>query len=199
MQVEFRVLELLASRLCHELISPVGAINNGVELLTEGDSGFARDATVLIGQSAKRAAARLQFYRFTYGAGGVGGGAPDAKALIAALLEGGKVRGAWPPELDGLAVEWQKLACNMLLLAVEALPRGGTVTLARDGSGIAAAATGEAVNLTPELKAALAPDADVGALTARTVHGYFTARCAERVGARLTLAEADKRVTFRAA
>jgi histidine phosphotransferase ChpT len=198
MQVEFRVLELLASRLCHELISPVGAINNGVELLTEGDAGFARDATALIGQSARRAAARLQFYRFAYGAGGVGGGAPDAKALVAALLEGTKVRSAWPAEFDGLAPEWQKLACNLLLLAVEALPRGGTVTLAREGNGVSAVAAGEAINLTPELKAAIEPNADVAALTARTVHAYFTARYAERVGANLTLAESEKRASFAA-
>ncbi|MDE2165336.1 MAG: hypothetical protein KGJ66_03230 [Alphaproteobacteria bacterium] len=196
MQLEFRVLELLASRLCHELISPVGAINNGVELLTDGDAGFARDATALIGQSAKRAAARLQFYRFAYGAGGVGGGAPEAKALVAALLNGGKVRCDWPAEFDALTPEWQKLACNLVLLAAEALPRGGTVSLARAGEGVTATAAGEALNLTPELKAALAPDADVAALTARTVHAYFTALYADRLGAKLTLAEADKRATF---
>ena len=197
MQVEFRVLELLASRLCHELISPVGAINNGVELLTDGDAGFARDATALIGQSARRAAARLQFYRFAYGAGG--GGAPEAKALVAALLDGGKVRCDWPAAFDALAPDWQKLVCNLVLLAAEALPRGGTLKLARDGQGIAAAAAGETVNLTPELKAALAPGADVAVLTARTVHAYFTARYAERLGAKLTLTEADKRATFAAA
>jgi histidine phosphotransferase ChpT len=198
MQVEFRVLELLASRLCHELISPVGAINNGIELLTDGDAGFLRDAIALIGQSGRRAAARLQFYRFAYGAGGVGGGAPEAKTLVSAMLDGGKVRCDWPAALDALAPEWQKLACNLMLLAAEAIPRGGTVTLARDGAGVAATAAGDPVNLTPELKAALAADADVAALTARTVHAYFTARCAERVGAKLTLVEADRRATFAA-
>ncbi|MDE2227918.1 MAG: hypothetical protein KGL11_02610 [Alphaproteobacteria bacterium] len=196
MQVEFRVLELLASRLCHELISPVGAINNGIELLSEGDSGFVRDATALIGQSGRRAAARLQFYRFAYGAGSVGGGVPEPKALVAGLLDGGKVHCNWPASLDALPAEWQKLACNLMLLAVEALPRGGTVTLAREGKGVAAMVASETVNLTPEMKAALAPAAEVATLTARTVHAYFTARYAERVGARLTLTEADKRATF---
>ncbi|HYL32031.1 MAG TPA: histidine phosphotransferase family protein [Stellaceae bacterium] len=198
MQIEFRVLELLASRLCHELISPVGAVNNGVELLNDGDAGFVRDATTLIGQSARRAAMRLQFYRFAYGAGGLGGGAPDAKSLVAGILEGGKVRCDWPAEFDALATPWQKLACNLMLLASETLPRGGSVTLARAGNGVAAAAAGEAVNLTAELKAALVPAADVGALTARTVHAYFTARYAETVGARLSLSEADKSATFTA-
>jgi len=196
MQIEFRVLELLASRLCHELISPVGAVNNGVELLNDGDASFVRDATTLIGQSARRAAMRLQFYRFAYGAGGLGGGAPDAKSLVAGILEGGKVRCDWPSEFDVLAAPWQKLTCNLMLLASEILPRGGTVTLTRAGNGVAAAAAGEAVNLTAELKAALAPAAEVAALTARTVHAYFTARYAENVGARLSLSEADKGATF---
>ncbi|HYL50045.1 MAG TPA: histidine phosphotransferase family protein [Stellaceae bacterium] len=196
MQIEFRVLELLASRLCHELISPVGAVNNGVELLNDGDASFVRDATTLIGQSARRAAMRLQFYRFAYGAGGLGGGAPDAKSLVAGILEGGKVRCDWPAEFDVLAAPWQKLACNLMLLASEILPRGGSVTLARAGNGVAAAAAGEAVNLTAELKAALAPAAEVAALSARTVHAYFTARYAENVGARLSLSEADKGATF---
>ena len=196
MQIEFRVLELLASRLCHELISPVGAVNNGVELLNDGDASFVRDATTLIGQSARRAAMRLQFYRFAYGAGGLGGGAPDAKSLVSGILEGGKVRCDWPSEFDVLAAPWQKLTCNLMLLASEILPRGGTVTLTRAGNGVAAAAAGEAVNLTAELKAALAPAAEVAALTARTVHAYFTARYAENVGARLSLSEADKGATF---
>jgi len=199
MQFEFRVLELLASRLCHELISPVGAINNGVELLTDGDAGFVRDATALIGQSARRAAMRLQFYRFAYGAGGVGGGAPDAKSLVAGILEGGKVRCEWPTEFDALTPQWQKLACNLTLLTAETLPRGGTVTLARAGNGVSAMASGESVNLTPELKAAVAPAVDVATLTARTIHAYFTARYAEQVGATLTLSEAEKMATFKAA
>ncbi|MGH7008451.1 MAG: histidine phosphotransferase family protein [Stellaceae bacterium] len=198
MQLEFRVLELLASRLCHELISPVGAINNGVELLTDGDAGFVRDATALIGQSARRAAMRLQFYRFAYGAGGVGGGAPDAKSLVAGILEGGKVRCEWPAEFDALSPPWQKLACNLALLTAEILPRGGTVTLARAGNGVSATAAGETVNLTPEMKAAVVPAADVATLTARTIHAYFTARYAEQIGATLTLSEAEKRAIFSA-
>jgi len=198
MQLEFRILELLASRLCHELISPVGAINNGVELLNDGDVGFVRDATALIGQSARRAAMRLQFYRFAYGAGGVGGGAPEAKALVAGILEGGKVRCDWPAAFDALPPPWQKLACNMTLLAAEILPRGGMVTLARAGNGVSATAAGESMNLTPELKAALAPAVDVTSLTARTIHAYFTARYAEHVGATLTLSETDKSATFTA-
>jgi len=76
MLVEMRVVELLNARLCHELVSPVGAINNGVELLGEEDPDFVRDAIQLIGQSARKASQRLQFYRFAYGTNVSGSGAP---------------------------------------------------------------------------------------------------------------------------
>jgi histidine phosphotransferase ChpT len=199
MQLEFRVFELLASRLCHDLISPVGAINNGIELMGEEDPEFAKDATAIVAQSAKRAGYRLQFYRFAYGAGGSGGGAPAPKELIAGILEGGKVACDWPAALDALPVEWQKLACNLTLLAAEALPRGGKVTLSGKGKGLEAVAEGESVNLTPEMKAALDAKASVAALTARTIHGYFTARYAELLGAKLSLTDSSKRAVFKVA
>jgi hypothetical protein len=72
--VDLRVLELLSSRLCHELISPVGAINNGIELMGEDDPDFVKDATKLIASSARTAGNRLNFYRFAYGSGRAGTG-----------------------------------------------------------------------------------------------------------------------------
>ena len=73
--VGMRVLELLSARLCHELSGPIAAINNGVELLADEDSGlaspsspaFLHDAAALVSDSARRARSRLQFYRFAYG------------------------------------------------------------------------------------------------------------------------------------
>jgi len=199
MQLEFRVFELLASRLCHDLISPVGAITNGIELMGDEGPEFAKDATSIIAQSARRAGQRLQFYRFAYGAGGSGGGAPAPKDLISGMMEGGKVVCDWPAAYDALPVEWQKLACNLALLAAELLPRGGKVILSGKGKTLEADASGESVNLTQEAKAALGAGADVNALTARTIHGYFTARYAEQLGARLTLTEAPKRAVFKIA
>jgi histidine phosphotransferase ChpT len=188
-QVEFRVLELLCGRLCHELVSPVGAINNGVELLDEDDPEFVKDAIELIGQSARKAGQRLQFYRFAYGtsSGGAGDG-PSGRDLTVGLLEGGKITCDWPAEVTTLPVDWQRLACNMLVIAAEALPRGGVVTvrrLASGAAGIEVAAEGEAINLTPEVRSALDDGAAVDDLAARSIHAYFTARLAAQLGARL--------------
>jgi histidine phosphotransferase ChpT len=202
--IEFRVLELLNARLCHELVSPVGAINNGVELLDDDDPDFVRDAIRLIGQSARKAGQRLQFYRFAYGTSSsvAGGAAGSGRDLTVGLLEGGKVRCDWSAEAATLPPDWQRLACNMVVLAAETLPRGGTVEirpLRAGASGIEVAAEGDGVNVTPEMRQALDPVAAVEHLSSRTVHAYFTARLALQLGARLVVAAAEaQRAVFRA-
>ena len=94
--VDIRILELLSARLCHELISPVGAIGNGVELLGEDDPDFVRDAVALIGQSAKKAAHRLQFYRFAYG---------TLAAGTTGTLDGRAVTAMWYDEVKGYSFQ----------------------------------------------------------------------------------------------
>lgn len=202
--IEFRVMELLNARLCHELVSPVGAINNGVELLDDDDPDFVRDAIRLIGQSARKAGQRLQFYRFAYGtsASVAGGAAGNGRDLAVGLLEGGKVRCDWSAEAAILPADWQRLACNILVLAAETLPRGGTIEvrpLRAGASGIEVTAEGDSVNVSPEMRLALDPAASVEQLSSRTVHAYFTARLALQLGARLMLAVAEaQRAVFRA-
>jgi histidine phosphotransferase ChpT len=184
--VDLRVLELLSSRLCHELISPVGAINNGIELMEEDDPEFVKEATKLIAGSARTAGKRLDFYRFAYGSGRTG----TARAVTMGLLEGGKSRCEWGDAVTELPVEWQRIACNVVVLAVEVLPRGGSVKLAplAGKPGLTVTATGETINATPELQAVLAGHTPVADLTARSIHAYYTAKLAEALGAQLTLA-----------
>jgi histidine phosphotransferase ChpT len=207
MLLEMRVVELLNSRLCHELVSPVGAINNGVELLGEEDPDFVRDAIQLIGQSARKASQRLQFYRFAYGttvSASAGSGAPPSgRDLSLGLFEETKVRCEWQAGAATLPSDWQRLACNMLVLGGEALPRGGSVVvrpLRAGASGIEVMAEGESVNITPEMRAALDPTVAVDQLTSRTIQAYFAARLAGQLGAVLALIEAEpQRALLRAA
>jgi histidine phosphotransferase ChpT len=204
-KVELRVLELLNARLCHELVSPIGAIGNGIELLGEEDPDFVRDAIELIGQSARKAAQRLQFYRFAYGTSTTGGSSSPVggRELAEGLLEGGKICCEWLAEAVTLPHDWQRLACNMLVLGAETLPRGGTVVVRplRDGvSGIEVVAKGESTNVTPEMRLALDLGIAVDHLTSRTIHAYFSACLASQLGASLALVEAESRqVLFRAA
>jgi histidine phosphotransferase ChpT len=194
MKIDLRVTELLSSRLCHELISPVGAVGNGLELLEEEEAGMAADALALSIKSVRRASALLQFYRIAYGAAGstaaVGEG--EARSLASGILEGGKITLSWSSSLPeaGMPQGMGKLILNMLLLAIEALPRGGELAVdlaaSEEGGGQGAVATvtatGQDARLADEIRSALAVDADVEALTAKTVQGYFLIRLAEAFG-----------------
>src|SRR4051794_26798701 len=124
-----RVLELLAARLCHDLIGPIAAIANGAELLGEDDPDFVREAVALVGTSAHNANARVQFFRFacSYGGGGLAGPAPHQ--LAAAYFAESVVTCDYREAARALPLERQKLACAMLLALREALSRGGRLVV----------------------------------------------------------------------
>jgi len=187
--IELRVLELLCARFCHEMVSPVGAIGNGVELLDEDDPEFVREAIALIGQSARTASRRLQFYRFAYGTSPTASNVTPRELLLG-FLEGGKVAADWEPAVSSLSSEWQRLACNLAVVAAEALPRGGRIAVRSTGAaGVEIEASGETVLVNRDVMAALAGTAKASELTSRTIHGHVTAKFAEQLGAFATLSE----------
>ncbi len=187
--IDLRVVELVAARLCHDLIGPVSAIGNGVELLTEEDPEFVRDAVALVGDSAKQASRRLQFYRFAYGFSGgtLTGPAPDL--LATEFFEGTAIECDYRAEARALSPEQQQLACAMLALAGEGLPRGGRLVLSAGAIGPEIEATGQGPGPSPEVRAALALAVPAGVLTSRTVGGYFAGLLAEALGCRLSVAD----------
>jgi len=184
--IDLRVIELMAARLCHDLIGPVSAIGNGIELLADEDPGFLREAVGLVGDSARIASRRLQFYRFSYGfsgAGVAGGSAPHR--LVADFFAGGNIECVYSPEMQAAELPRQKLGCAMLSVAAEGLPRGGTLLLAPGNAGPEVAASGTGTGPSPEARAALALATPVAELTSRTVGAYFAGLLADRLGWRL--------------
>jgi len=177
-RIDLRVVELLCARLCHDLVGPVAAISNGVELMGDDDPDFARDAVALVGDASAKASSRLQFYRFAFGYHDGPAGAQPPHALVAALYEGTNILCEYGEDARRLGLEWQKLACNLLLVAGEALPRGGRLLLKAGAIGPDLEAMGEGNGPTPEICAALSFDAAVGELTPRTVAAYFAAQLA---------------------
>ncbi len=191
-QIEFRVMELLCSRLCHDLISPVMAINNGMELMAEDSGAMADDIRDLLTMSAGAAAAKLQFYRIAYGLGGESAapvGLAEAGRLARGLVEDGKIAVDWPengaaPSAE-LSREATKLLLNLVLLGIEALPRGGTVKVRVRQAGapeLVVEASGENAGLKEESAVAMSPEVDLEALDARSVQGYFVNTLAKRLG-----------------
>jgi histidine phosphotransferase ChpT len=182
--------ELLTARLCHELTGPVGAIGNGIEVLGEDDSEFQRDAVALIGDSARRAATRLQFYRFAYGFGGGTRAGPPPAELATALFEDTRIECDYrgPPDPD--SAQWHKLGCNLLVAAAEGLPRGGRLSLRPGAAGPEVEAEGEGAALPPHTRAGLLLETPPEAVTTRTVHAWFTGLLAADRGFRVTIEDA---------
>lgn len=206
-KVELRVIHLLCSRLCHDLVGPVGAVNNGVELMREFGSGNDDEAMDLVASSAHQAAEKLKFFRVAYGlAAGTARTIADARGLSACLIEPGRMTLDWPEDaavesamLDEGSI---KLLLNLIMLAAEALSPRGTITieLAPADSVMAAqiAATGEGAYLEEETLASLKANASVDDLTPRSVQGYFTARLAEDQGTELIVDSAEGAVRMSA-
>ena len=134
---------LLCSRVCHDLISPVGAIVNGIEVMEEDkDEETKTFALELIKKSAYQASAKLQFCRLAFGAAGSAGAQidlGDAEKAARGLLEDGKTTLTWNLPRQLLAKNRVKLLMNMLLIAAGAIPRGGTLTInpIPDGEAVA--------------------------------------------------------------
>src|SRR6186997_1978063 len=130
---------LLCSRVCHDLISPVGAIVNGLEVLDDNPKPEDRDfALDLIRKSAKTASARLQFCRLAFGAAGSAGAQidlGDAQNMAKGHFEDGKITPAWNLPRLLLPKNRVELLLNLLVMAQQTIPRGGVLTVDSLGEG----------------------------------------------------------------
>ena len=192
-QIDLRLAELLASRLCHDVVGPIEAVNNGMELLNDGELDMADDALKLASQSAQQASDLLQYYRMAYGLAGhrQGGDLKPMHDLAVRFFSHQKSSLDWSASAmpTGLPDSAGKLILNMLLLAGEALPRGGTVGVlfAEDDGAheISVVAVGADAGLREETQAGLADDVPTAELTPRSVQPYFTMRLARAMVGRL--------------
>src|SRR5215217_5235211 len=130
---------LLCSRVCHDLISPVGAIVNGLEVMEDdADEETKTFALDLIKKSTASASARLQFCRLAFGAAGSAGAqidTGDAESVARGFLEDGKTKLDWGVPRVLLAENRVKLLLNLLIIAGQAIPRGGNLSVQPDGNG----------------------------------------------------------------
>jgi histidine phosphotransferase ChpT len=149
---------LLCSRVCHDLISPVGAIVNGIEVMEEDkDEETKTFALDLIKKSAYQASAKLQFCRLAFGAAGSAGAQidlGDAERVARGMLEDNKTKLVWNLPRQLLAKNRVKLLLNVLMIGAGTIPRGGTLTVdpvprAEGEAGFAVAASGLNARLSP--------------------------------------------------
>ncbi len=201
------LLELLASRICHDLVSPVGAINNGIEFMTDmaDDPDGIKQATDLIAHSANAASARLQAFRIAYGAGGRDGNLKPEdiqKAFGALIRVDGKVRQSWDPYgplgIDIKAKGVAKIFMGALILALENLPKGGNI-YADPGTGaeILITADGPDAVIRENVEAALAGTLPLDELDPRLVHPYILGQTARAYNMTIALkSNADNKIVW---
>lgn len=209
MQIELRAMDLLISRLCHDLISPAGAIVNGIELVEEfggevtgGD--MAGEAMALVARSARQLSARLSLFRVAFGIAGERDtfSAEECRGLLDAYLQEGKVRLAWALDRLPSGPGSARLVLLFAMIATESLPRGGILHI--DGGGGTAAfrirAEGTDARLEGGMEAALAA-AGAGSsvpdgLDARVAPAYLAGLIAARRGEQVRIAKESGAITL---
>jgi histidine phosphotransferase ChpT len=189
--VDRRIAELLCSRICHELVAGIAAINNGVELIREIDASMFDEAMGLIDGSAKQASARIQFYRMAYGF--AGHDALQSMMAIRELAEGlVESEERFEVSLPDTAAAGDltsgagKLILNLIVFAMDCLPRGGKITadvhMVEGRPCIIVMGEGQEARLSDRCAAAIAPDVADDDVTALNIHAYFTAALAAEIG-----------------
>lgn len=188
---------LLCSRLCHDLLSPVGAMTNGLELLAEEkDPEMRKRCMELLEQSARTSADKLRFFRLAFGAaGGFGDRVPieEPKGLIAALVAGNeRISINWSLNAAALPKPAVKVLLNLAHIGIEALVRGGTLDIgaeSRDGaSEIVVRASGPKIAFDPAIGKALDGSLPIADLSSRTAPSWMLREIAQACGGGLQFA-----------
>jgi histidine phosphotransferase ChpT len=185
---------LLCSRVCHDLISPVGAIVNGLEVLDDAKNADDREfALALIRKSARNASAKLQFCRLAFGAAGSSGAqidTGDAESMTRGFLEDEKTKVTWNLPRTLQPKNRVKLLLNMLIIAQQTIPRGGTLTVDAAAQGDAGGLCIRAAGLNARLPQNIADQlagAHQGGVDAHAVQPYYTRLLAQACGLRASL------------
>ena len=183
---------LLCSRLCHDLMSPVGALNNGLELLAdEDDPGMRARCMELLGDSARASADKLKFFRLAFGAAGGFGeaiGARDVRGVIEGLVRGNaKIALGWLVDAEQLSRSETRLLLNLVLIAFDALVRGGRLDVGVEQGDVVVRAEGARLVLDGEVRGMLDGTATVP--TSRSIGAALVRAVAEEERRAIQLAE----------
>jgi len=197
----YEFASLLCSRLCHDLLSPVGALNNGIELLAdEHDPEMRARCLDLLGESARASANKLKFFRLAFGA--AGGFADDvdtreARVAIEGLFGGdGRIQLGWMVDEPTMSKSALKVLLNLVLLAGDALVRGGRLDVGAErhaeGLDIVIRAEGPRVVLDPELKKVLLGEIDEDSVAPRAAAAWLVHCLVTEGGGIVQVADQDE-------
>lgn len=187
---------LLCSRLCHDLLSPVGALNNGIELLAdETDPEMRERCMELLAESARASANKLKFFRLAFGAAGGFGELVDTREARAAIEglhgSGEKVKVSWMVEASALPKVAIKVLLNLALIAGDALVRGGQLDIAAEGGEVVIRAEGPRLVLDPELRNALMGEADPDLISPRAAASWLVHMLVSEQGGNVRISQPE--------
>jgi histidine phosphotransferase ChpT len=197
---------LLCSRVCHDVISPVGAIVNGLEVLEdESDPSMKEFALDLIRKSARQASARLQFARLAFGAAGSAGAAidlSDAEGVAKGFFGDDKTQLTWSAPRLLLPKNRVKLLLNLIVTASQAIPRGGMITVTVEGDAKASTFTllskGLNARIPAHVEGLLAGAPESGSVDAHGIQAYYAGMVARAAGMKVGFSIEGDEVTIRA-
>ena len=198
---------LLASRICHDIISPVGALANGLEVLDEDQGEDMREfAMELIQKSAKSASAKLKFSRLAFGASGSAGAYIDtgeAQDVVQLYMEGEKADMEWHGTRSLVPKNRVKLLLNLVLLGLGAVPRGGVLNISIHGEGDGATfdirCVGPRARVPAEFVSMLNGVVEEEEISAHGVQPYYTIMLARECGLSLSATADGEDVVLKAA
>lgn len=189
---------LLCSRLCHDLLSPVGALNNGIELLAdEHDPEMRARCLDLLAESARSSANKLKFFRLAFGAAGGFGDEVDtreARAAIEGLFGGdGRIRLGWMVDEPTMSKAALKVLLNIVLIAGDSLVRGGSLDIGAEkhdnGLDIVVRAEGPRIVLDPELRDVLVGKTDEDEVAPRAAAAWLAQALVQEGNGRLQVSD----------
>jgi len=198
---------LLCSRVCHDVISPVGAIVNGLEVLEEDkDESMREFALDLIRKSAHTASARLQFCRLAFGAAGSAGAAidtGDAEKVARGLIADDRTTLIWEAPRTFMPKNKVKLALNLCLIAAACIPRGGVMHVIIEGEGdetrMSVAVKGPNLKLASHVADLLEGRSESGVVAAHGIQPYFTGLVARSSGMGVQVVASSDEIVLKAA
>lgn len=195
---------LMCARICHDLVSPVGALGTALEVLDdESNADMHEDAMDLVRTSARQASYKLKFLRLAFGAGSSAPGMlsmDQLKEYVNDMYGEGKATIAWQSSLDGVSKTHGRLLLNLVMIAVQSIPRGGELVIdlteKADAMILSLNASGPKARLYDEFNRALTGKAPEDGFDGRTIQPFYTGMLIREMGGRIDTSINGESVSF---
>jgi len=197
---------LMCARICHDLVSPIGALGSALEVLNDPENeDMHEDAMDLVRLSAGQATHKLKYLRLAFGAGTSAPGVismDQVKSLVGDMYEGGKAKIIWDTTLDGIEKNQARLLLNMIMIAVQSIPRGGDLTIDVKNSGdaniVMMTAEGPKPRIYEAFTRTLSGKAPEDGFDGRTIQPFYTGMLVRQLKGRIDTMVDDEKAVFTA-